>query len=558
MKFSNSLVVFMALAGSGMLPATAHAVPADLAANVRALLDASYPATGPGAAVVVTENGKVVYTAAQGLADVEAKRPIVPDTVFRLGSITKQFAAAVVLQLAAEGKLSLDDRLDRFVVGYPEPGGRTTVRQLLNHTSGVQSYTSIPGWMEAKMASPLTTTQLIAEFRDLPAPSQPGEKWEYNNSGYVLVGAVIEAVTGKPWAKAVEERIAGPLRLRSVRDGVGEDRIPGMARGYASIDGTQVPAAAIHMSVPGAAGALTGTVGDLARWADALHHGKVVPARYYAQMIAPTALPDGKSAPYGYGLGQGTLRGRATIEHSGGIPGFSTDSLYFPKQDIFVAVFANSDGPAADTGVVTRRIAALAVGDAFPNFTRVATDPAALEPWFGVYDLGAGATRRFFARDGKLFAQRSGAPPREVFAAGQGRFFYGPETLSWFELKRGTDGKPMMAMHQNGDEATQDAVWAGPIPAAIAVAVPRAVLENYVGRFATPFGIATTAVNADGTLTMQLNGPPLPLRAISPTEFNADEVGARIVFKPGDGPVAGLIIEQGGQTIEATRLVSGG
>ncbi|HEV2044733.1 MAG TPA: serine hydrolase domain-containing protein, partial [Sphingomicrobium sp.] len=168
----------------------AAAMPADFKSKADSLLADAYAASGPGAAVIVTENGKTVYAAGRGLADIERKVPITPATHFRLGSITKQFTAAAILKLADQGKLSLDDPLSKFLPTYPAPGASATVRQLLNHTGGMMSYTNIPGWMvEAKTGKPYTTDQLIAEFKDVPAPFKPGEKWDYNNSGYVLLGA---------------------------------------------------------------------------------------------------------------------------------------------------------------------------------------------------------------------------------------------------------------------------------------------------------------------------------------------------------------------------------
>ena len=155
--------------------APARALPTGFKAKADALLAHSYAADGPGASVVISEGGKIVYQGQRGLADIAAKRPITPATVFRIGSITKQFSAAVVLQLAAEGKLKLSDPLSKYLPDYPNAAG-ITVEQLLNHTSGIQSYTGIPGWMvEANTNRAYTTEQLTAVFKDLPAPSKPGE-----------------------------------------------------------------------------------------------------------------------------------------------------------------------------------------------------------------------------------------------------------------------------------------------------------------------------------------------------------------------------------------------
>ncbi|MCL9998162.1 MAG: serine hydrolase [Erythrobacter sp.] len=541
-------------------PATTAATPSaqDLRALADAVLAESYAADGPGAAVVVMRGGKIVYTGGRGMADIAAGRAITPDTVFRLGSITKQFTAAVIVQLAQEGKLSLDDPLAKFLPDYPQPGAAATVRQLLQHTSGIQSYTDMPGLMNpVSTARALGTAEMIALFRDAPSPSKPGEVWNYNNSGYILLGAIIETVTGMPWHQAVEERIARPLGLASIRYGVGGEDTPAMAKGYTG----EATAAAtqsqyIHMGFPHAAGALIGTVGDLAKWGQALHHGKVVDTAHYQLMITPTVLPDGSTQPYGFGLGLDALREHPAIGHGGGIFGFSTDSIYVPDSDLFVAVFTNSDAPQTSPAVVMRRIAAAAVGDPYPAFTRTPADLAALEPFFGVYPIPGGGERRFFAREGKLFTQRSGGATLEVYAGGDNRFFYGPATLSWFALTRDADGTPVMDFAANGELPAQTSARSGPIPPeAAAVAVPRAELERYAGRYALGPLTLTIAFTAEGTgLTGQLTGqPPIPLEAIGPAEFRTVGVDARLTFEAAEGPATALTLHQGGQQMRAVR-----
>jgi len=198
----------------------------DWQAEADAIVKAAWPAEGPGLSVLVTRNGKTLYSHTRGLSDIEGGKPVTLDTVFRIGSMTKQFTAALVLTLAEEGKLSLDDPLAKFVRGYPAPGGRATVRQLLNHTSGIQSYNEIPGWFaEPNTRRAFTTAELIAVFRDLPARFEPGTDWAYNNSGYVLLAAIIEAVTKQSWHLALRERITAPLGLASIRHDWEEDGI---------------------------------------------------------------------------------------------------------------------------------------------------------------------------------------------------------------------------------------------------------------------------------------------------------------------------------------------
>lgn len=543
----------MAASAALTMASPADAVPADFAKKAEALLNHSYPADGPGAAVIVVDEGKTVFASGRGLADVEGKKPIDTGTVFRMGSITKQFSAAIILQLAAEGKLSLDDKLSKYLPDYPKPGADATVTQLLNHTVGVQSYTGIPGWMSEKnTAREFTTEQMIAEFSNLPSPSKPGERFDYNNSGYVLVGAIIEKVTGKPWHRAVEERIAKPLGLSTIRYGVLESQTSAMSKGYTTRDAKLAPAQVIHMSVPHAAGALIGSVEDLAKWNAALHAGKVVPKPYYERMIAPTKLASGDS-PYGFGLANREVRGHKAVGHGGGIFGFSTDSLYLPDDDLFVAVFANSDEPQTNPEMMAMQLAALAIGSPYPAFQPASIDPSSIEDWVGVYAIDNGE-RRFVAREGKYYTQRTGGSELEAIPAGNNRFFY-RDSLTWFELTKDKSGAPTMSMYQQGALKPEMSSRSGPIPPPVAaVVVPRATLQRYAGTYSSPIGALTVMLPEEGPMMVQLAGQkPIPVEAVSETEFRTVGVDARIAFQVDGHKVSGLTLKQGGRELPAKR-----
>jgi CubicO group peptidase (beta-lactamase class C family) len=550
MKSASLLALGIALA----TPATA--LPPGFSQRAETLVNRSWPADGPGAAVIVTEGGKPVYEHGRGLADVEAKVPITPSTVFRIGSVTKQFAAAVVLQLASEGKLSLDDPLSKFIPNYPPPSASATVRQLLNHTSGIQSYTGIPGWMtEANVDKPYTTAQLIDVFKNYPSPTKPGEAWAYNNSGYILVGAIIEKVTGRPWYEAVHERIAAPLHLGTLRYGVGEDGVPNMAKGYSRTeDGSYKPAEKIHMSVPGAAGSLIGTVGDLATWANALHHGKVVTSDMYRTMTTKTKSADGKVVPYGFGLQLDQLRGHPTIGHGGGIYGFATSTIYIPERDVFVAVFANSAPSATPPDNVAIKLAMLAIGDPFPDLEKQRIDLKAVEPLLGTYKAaGSDDQRVFFSHGGKLFTRVQGAELEEVLPAGNGRFFYEGGT-SWFDLKQDRSGTEMKIYRQDAS-GPETATRVGPVPAEARPAdVPRSVLQRYVGSYSVQGQIAIITLGEDGLSVKVGSQPSFRLIPHNATEFTVESVGAGVVFNgPDGGSATSMTIHQGGQSIEAPR-----
>lgn len=563
MTFTKYSGIVSVVAMSLMVPATASSAALVQPADVRvgdfkstadALLAAAYPADGPGAAVIVTRGGRVIYSKGRGLANVEARRPITADTGFRLGSIVKQFTAAVVLKLVDEKKISLDDPISRFFPDYPQPSAAATVRQLLNHTSGIQDFSKIPGWIVNNRHRPWTTAELLAVSRDLPARAQPGHAWEYNNGGYVLLGAIIEKVTGQAWHEALSERVTRPLHLRSIAYAVPSDITPEAARGYTERNGRQQPVQLSHMSVAHAAGGLQGSVNDMARWARALHHGRVVSPALYQEMIRPARLADGSTEPYGFGLRLREIRGRAALVHGGAGGGLDTDSAYIPSEDLFVAVFANSDDPATDPSTLVSRLAALALGEPIPSFSRVDIDRNAVAPLFGVYSAERGPPRRFFARDGKYHIAR-GDDERELIPAGDDRFFLGSEGLVWLRFARRADGSHLLEVHSPEASKPELAVRTGPIPADAEVTVAPAILQSYVGTYPTDAGpTATVAMGDNGWLTIQLNGPPLPMRPVSQTEYMVDRARSRVVFHPENGQVNRLTIHRGARVLTGRRV----
>ncbi|MDP8914260.1 MAG: beta-lactamase family protein [Pseudomonadota bacterium] len=553
LKFFGSLALATASTAAIAAAATPAMVrPADFKAEADVLLAASFPADGPGAAVVATRRGEVIYAAGRGLADLEKRRPITPDTVFKLGSIAKQFTAAMVLQLVADGRISLDDPVARFFPSFPQPGAGATVRQLLNHMSGIHDYTKVPGWIVRAGTRPFTTADLIAEASKLGSKSEPGTSWEYNNTGYMMLGAIVEKVTDKAWHEVLAERITRPLGLRSIAYGPLGEPTPGIARGYTNEKGETQLAGSAHPSLGHAAGGLVGSSADLAKWAQALHHGRVVSPALYQEMIRPARLADGSTQPYGFGLRLRQIRGRLALVHGGAGRGLDTDSVYVPSEDLFVAVFANSDKPATDPSSLTRRLAALALGRPVPAFTRADADPAALEPLFGSYGGATGKPTLFFSRGGKLFLGR-GDEEREVFAAGGDRFFFGPGELTWFRLIRPAAGAPpAIEIHSIEGAEPERAVRTGALPRP--VAVPAAVLQSYLGTFQTETLVLTVSPGENGWLTITPAGqPPMPLRPVSTTEFRIDRGNMRVVFHPENGEVNRLTVHRGARVLNGQR-----
>jgi len=338
-------------------------VRADEQLHVEALLERLQPvADQPGAAAIVVRDGEVVYRKAIGMASMELGVPLQPDTVFRLGSITKQFTAAAVMLLVEDGRVALTDPIEKYLPGYPTQGHVITVEHLLTHTSGIQSYTAIPGWFPTRIRADLPLQELIDGFKKEPMQFAPGERYAYNNSAYVILGAVIEKASGETYERFLTRRIFEPLGMTSTFFGSNEPIIKRRAQGYSQENGVVRNAPFLSMTQPHAAGSLVSTVDDLAKWDGALLKGILLKPASLQRMATPYTLKDGSSTGYGYGLQVRQLRGHQSVEHGGGINGFSTFALSLPTERVYVAVLTNSDAPKAPPAYLARRLAAIATG----------------------------------------------------------------------------------------------------------------------------------------------------------------------------------------------------
>ena len=317
----------------------------DKAAKIDELLTRYHTNGQFNGTALVSEGGNVIYKKGFGLANMEWQIPNTPDTKFRLGSITKQFTATVILQLVNEGKLNLNDKLSQYIPDYPKKtADKVTIHQLLNHTSGIPSYTGLPNFMRDKVRDPYAPLELVNVFKDMDLEFEPGSRFRYNNSGYHLLGAIIEKVTGKTYAEVLQERIFQPLHMNSSGYDLNQPLLAKRAGAYSrTLDGYE-NAPYLDMTIPYAAGSLYSTVEDLYVWDQALYTDKVLPAKSLQLMYTPT-LDD-----YGYGWvihkskAPGSERPITTIEHGGGIHGFSTLIERIPEDKHLVVLLNNTGG----------------------------------------------------------------------------------------------------------------------------------------------------------------------------------------------------------------------
>ena len=380
--------------GAQSRPPLAPAVPPASRAELVARLDSlarAYLADAPsvGAAVAVARGRDTLLLRGYGLADRETRRAATVAHRFRIGSLTKAFTAAAIMRLAERRKLSLDDELSRWVPEFPLQGHRVTLRQLLNHTSGIRNYLESPAW-RARWADDLTPLQVADLVARDTFDFAPGTRWSYSNTGYTLLGLVIERASGQSYAEFVRRELLVPLGLRQTSYCPSRPRGSEWAIGYGERNDRIVPAEYLSMTHPYAAGALCSTVGDFLTWQRALAAGHIVTPASYARMTTPDTLANGERLSYGYGLGTGQYAGHRMVLQEGGINGFNTTAMRLPDDSLDVVVFSNTEqsGSGRLAQNLTRAVLGLPLlAHRPPPPADDVVEPSLRDAVVGVYDL---------------------------------------------------------------------------------------------------------------------------------------------------------------------------
>ncbi|MFL5488345.1 MAG: serine hydrolase domain-containing protein [Gemmatimonadaceae bacterium] len=299
----------------------------------------------PGISLAVLQASDTLVMKGYGFADNDTRRRATSSTVYRIGSITKQFTSSAIMRLVEHGRLSLEDDVSKYLPEVPLHGQRVTVRELLNHTSGIHSYTSKKEWV-AHWADDLTPRQIVAFVDNDTLDFMPGTRFLYNNTGYVLLGMLIEKVTGESYARYLQHDLLTPLSLAQTSYCPSHVTDTTFAAGYATDSNGVKPPQYVSMTQPFAAGALCSTVRDVVRWQRSLAGGRVVNASSYRLMTTSDTVASGKPTGYGFGLATGTLETKPWIGHTGSIHGFTAATLYLPEDGVDVVVLSNADaGP---------------------------------------------------------------------------------------------------------------------------------------------------------------------------------------------------------------------
>ncbi|HJP98984.1 MAG TPA: serine hydrolase [Rhodanobacteraceae bacterium] len=455
MKRSSAFLLILPVLAA---PLGCHAAAAkkDMYAEIDQYMDAAAKTWHFMGSILVVRDGQVVIAKGYGMANVERNVPNTPDTEFRIGSNTKQFTSMAIMMLQAEGKLDVHDPVCKYVPDCPKDWQPITIHDLLTHTSGIPNFTDFPSYMKARDET-LTPTQLLALFKDKPLDFKPGTKFKYSNSGYEVLGYIVEKVSGETYAQFLQQHIFKPLGMTNSGYDSSHPTAKNHARGYEAYDEARKkypPASFVDMSVPFSAGALYSTVRDLYTWDRALAAARLLPMPLHQQMFArQVPVDESRKVFYGYGWFVSTRSGHPSYFHEGGIAGFTSINGWFPDQHAYVIVLDNVSSP--EVGEVANGLTAILFGKPYtiPKVPKAVHLPASeLEKFVGVYQLGPGFSLTVTRKGDQLITQATGQSKVPIFPESKTQFFTRafPSSITF---KTDAEGEVTgLVLHQGGTD----------------------------------------------------------------------------------------------------------
>ncbi|MBC5775709.1 serine hydrolase [Pontibacter sp. KCTC 32443] len=391
--------------------------------------------------VVVTERGKPVYSQGFGMANYEKHIPNGADVKYRLGSITKSFTAVLVMQLQEQGKLNVQDKVSKYIPDFPN-GDKITLHHLLSNTSGLPDFVNY--WKDVN-TKPATTHDIVALVKDKPLEFEPGTKWKYSSTGFVVLGQVIEKVTGKPYEKVLAQQILKPLKMHETGMEFSKP-VAGMALGYNHDGVDRKLAKSINMSWCHAAGAMYSTPADLAKFDAALNSNKLLSDASKKQMFTPV-MKD-----YGYGWVIDSVDGKQRISHSGAINGFKANFIRFPEQEIAITILSNYESQQVN-GPISKDVVAIVQGGKYQVpvvHTLAQLSDAQLSAYVGEYQVAPNVKFKITLQEGQLYTEGPNQDIFHIFPEAEDKFFLkvAPAMITFEKDAEGKVAK--MLMHHGG------------------------------------------------------------------------------------------------------------
>ncbi|RIA10360.1 CubicO group peptidase (beta-lactamase class C family) [Flavobacteriaceae bacterium MAR_2010_72] len=524
----------------------------NLEKEVDAYLSTMYPADEPGVSFLIAKEGKPIYQKAFGMANLELDVPMNTNNVFEIGSITKQFTAIAILMLEEQGKLKVEDEITKFIPDYPTMGNSITIHHLLNHTSGIKSYTGMQSFMKHARTD-MTPTEIIDIFKNEPMDFKTGEQFLYNNSGYIILGHIIEVVSGESYADFIKTHIFDKLGMDSSYYGSMKRLIPNRATGYSSTQNGYENSDYLSLTLPYAAGSLMSTTTDLLKWQMALNTYQLISKSSYEKAIHGSTLNNGEHIPYGYGLGENNINGSPSIQHGGGIFGYTTMGIYLPQEKVYVIGLTNCDCKNI-TGSTTK-IAAMAIGKPFPDIKDAIELPETdLKKWIGAYQFDESTIRHITFENGQLFSQREGSTKLPIYPMSNSKFiFEGGDTSYEFSSK---DGKKLANFSNGGNTIVGKEIDKAAPADKVAITLAPEILKQYIGKYEImPQFIIEITVNENQIFAQATGQPQFEIFAEKEDSFFLKVVPAELIFNKDDkGKVVSATLNQGGQQMTGSKL----
>jgi CubicO group peptidase (beta-lactamase class C family) len=399
-----------------------------------------------GSALVVKDD-RALLNKGYGYRDAETKILNDEHSIFQLGSVTKQFTSAVILKLQAENKLSVSDKLSKYFPGYPK-GDSITIKELLTHTAGIYNYTNDENFMKNEITKPKTREQMMALFENKPLDFSPGTGWSYSNSGYSMLGYVIEKVTNTSYEQAVRRYIFSPLKMTHSGFDFTDLKSPDKTVGYSVLNAHDtVRAPIVDSSISFSAGAIYSTTGDLYRWSKALENNTILSASQQDEAYAPV------KNNYGYGWQIDSIDGKRRVSHNGGIPGYITSISRVPADGVTIILLSNASNETI--GTISNSIYAILYNQKYelPKERKSITlDEQTMKQYEGEYELRPGLMVQINAKDGVLLATPTGQGTKTFFAEKKDFFFAKDEDMQ-LEFTRNDQNKVEdFVLHQGGQQ----------------------------------------------------------------------------------------------------------
>jgi len=534
--------------------------------------------------VLVSEQGKVIYKKGFGMANMEWDIPNQPNTKHRLGSITKQFTAMLILQLVSEGKLDLQAPITTYLPDYPKASGDIiTSHHLLTHTSGIPNYTAFSKFMEDESSNPYTPEEFVKTFANKALKFTPGEKFSYSNSGYFLLGTLIEKLSGKSYEQMLQDNIFTPLNMKDTGYDNHEDILKNRATGYEKQGGDYVNSSYLDMSIPYAAGSMYSTVEDLYKWDQALYTTSILPKEYMTMYFKPY-IPAFGSAHYAYGWGVGYAKiGKSTdsiyaIGHGGGINGFNTNISRTTSNNSLVVLLNNTSG--APLNDMTKAIRGIMHGKEYDMPKKSVAD--AVLAVIETKGIDTGISHYNSIKDSETYSLRESEmnaigyqlmgsdkveEANKIFQLIIEKFPTSSNAYDSFGeslMKLGKNDQAIknyrksVALNPNNQNGIDSLKKLGDDVSDLVkeVKVSNTVLETYIGKYELQPGFILTVTRDGNQLKTQATGQPIfDIFPKSENEFYLKVVDAQLAFNKNDtGDIDSVTLFQGGREMKARRI----